>query len=205
MYVKRLVEDERRLSPWGDERIFLATRPHWFFMVRRGLPGLALLPFGLATTMFREQIIHLFALDTPELHAPSIPPQLRPEAILIWGAVISILAGTIILLWAFLERHFTEYAITTALNASRIVIVSGILSRQTITVPLNMVNDLVLSEPLLGRMLGWGNLEIETGNDYQGDRLDFVPNPRYFQHAVDYILRSGYSGPRRMLSSSLLD
>ena len=160
----------------------LATRPHWFWAVRRALPGLMLMLLGLVTTLFGEQLIRLLATFVPRFPVPLAQPQLNPEAAVVWSSIVVILAGLVVVGRALLERHFTEYAITISINSGgRIIMVRGILARQTITVPLSMVNDLVLDEPLLGRVLGWGNINIETGNDYQGDRLDYMPNPQLFQ------------------------
>jgi hypothetical protein len=63
-----------------------------------------------------------------------------------------------------------------------------------VAVPLAMVNDLVLYEPLLGRILGWGLVDIETGNDYHGDRLEYVPNPGAFYAAWTALLENGFAG-----------
>ena len=146
MYVKRLVEGGKTSFTWYDERIFLASRPHWFCTVRRGLPGLALLLLGLTTEVCREQITRVLAVHAPDLRIPLMPSQLSPDAIFALGGLISLLVGVAVLLWALLDRYFTEYAITMALSAGgRIIKISGILSRQTISVPLHMVNDLVLT------------------------------------------------------------
>jgi hypothetical protein len=98
-----------------------------------------------------------------------------------WSAAVLALLGSILLGWALLQCRVTEYAITMSPRfGGRITKVRGIINRQTVAVPLAMVNDLVVHEPLLGRILGWGHIDIEAGNDYQGDRLDYVPNPRRF-------------------------
>lgn len=98
----------------------------------------------------------------------------------------------------------TEYAVTVSSNfEGRIIKVQGILSRQTVTVPLGMVNNLVLYEPLLGRVLGWGHIDIETGNDYDGDRLEYVPDPRTFHQIWKTLLDTGYTGQVR--DARLLD
>lgn len=182
MYIDRLVERDRAWSAQTGERIVLATRPHWFCAVRRALPGLMLMLLGLVASLFGEQLTRLLATFVPRFPIPLAQPKLNSEAAVVWGSIVVILAGLVVVGRALLERHFTEYAITISFNSGgRIIMVRGILARQTITVPLSMVNDLVLDEPLLGRILGWGNIDIETGNDYRGDRLEYMPNPQLFQ------------------------
>ena len=64
------------------------------------------------------------------------------------------------------------------------------------------VNNLALYEPLLGRLLGWGHIEIETGNDYDGDRLEHIPDPHGFYQVWKTLLDHGY---RRDARASLVD
>lgn len=117
---------------------------------------------------------------------------------LAWGGITLALAGVLALAWVLLDRHLTDYAIVTPRVSpgygGRIIKVQGIVSRQTVIVPLLMVNDLVVHEPLLGRVLGWGHIDIETGNDYAGDRLEFVPHPRGFQEIWRSLFEKGYEG-----------
>jgi hypothetical protein len=213
VYVDRLVEGE------GGERLCLATHPHWFQIARQCLLSLTLLVAALALVLFREQVQRLLAMLAPHLMAPPDAPnadagasapllgvQLRFPGIVAWVALILALAGLLLLGWALLNRHFTEYAITMSPNfGGRIIKVQGVLSRQTVTVPLDMVNNLVLYEPLLGRILGWGNVDIETGNDYEGDRLEYLPNPRAFETIWKTLLDHGYGGHRRGTGRFILD
>ena len=187
MHVSRLVQGA------GGERLCLATRRHWFCVVKHGWLGIVLLVVGLALLLFSGQIQSLVAGLVPHLPVspdndanrmgPGLPGGYGGQLITIlqWGAALLTLTGAVLLGWALLRRHFTEYAITVSPKfGGRIIKVQGIFSRRTVAVPLIMVNDLVLYEPLLGRILGWGGIDIETGNEYQGDRLEYVPSPRQF-------------------------
>lgn len=200
MYVNRLV------SAWDGECICLATRPHWFRAIRQGFVGLALLLAGLTLMLYGEQAQQLIRSLLPNALAlprdgstldPSTGPLpgfgLALSGVLAYCPIILIVAGAVTLGWALLDRHCTEYAITMSpKTGGRIIKVQGILSRHTVMVPLIMVNNLVLYEPLLGRILGWGHVDIETGNDYQGDRLEHMPNPRDFNTTWATLLEIGY-------------
>lgn len=192
----------------GSERTYLSTRPHWFRALRQGFPGVVLLVAGLMLMLFGGQIDQLLSNWASNLLTPpGSDSRARPVSGLIsgfelglpaaftWAAAILTLLGSVVLGWAFLQRHFAEYAITvSSKTGGRIVKVQGILSRHTVAVPLLMVNDLVLYEPMLGRILGWGHLDIEMGNDYQGDRLEYIPNPRVFYAALTTLLDHGSAG-----------
>ena len=182
-----------QLAQGKGERLCLATRPHWFCVVKHGWPGIVLLVASLALLLFGGQLLSLVAGLVPDLQVsldndatgmgPGLPVGYEGQliAILPWGAALLTLTGAVLLGWALLHRHFTEYAIAVSPKfGGRILKVQGIFSRRTVAVPIVMVNDLVLYEPLLGRILGWGDIDIETGNEYQGDRLEYVPGPREF-------------------------
>lgn len=221
MYVDRLVKEEGA-GVWGVEAICLATRPHWFSVVEQGAglnwakpKNLLLMAGGAALLLFGQPVLGLQPNSGPLLadwitlfQAPgiasgpadgtgaSVPPLNLPQIIdisIIWGGVVLALAGALVLGWALLKRHFTEYAITLSPGYSgRIIKVQGVLTRKTVAVPLGMVNNLELYEPLAGRLFGWGDIEIETGNDYEGDRLEHVPDPRGFYQMWKLMLDLGF-------------
>jgi hypothetical protein len=191
---------------WGEltgggrgEIVCLAVRPHWYCVVRQALPGLVLLVAGVTVALFGEHAQELLTSWVRNLWVwpqdalnPAIPAL---STFLAWAAAISTVLGSAVTGWALLHRHFTEYSITISPGfAGRIIKSQGVLSRRTVAVPLAMVNDLVLFEPLLGRILGWGHVDIETGNDYQGDRLEYVPNPQAFYAAWTALLENSFAG-----------
>lgn len=214
MYVDRLVEGD------SGERLCLASRPHWFRIAKHGLLGVTLIVVGLVLVLFGEQLQRLLAMFAPQFMVtpdgpgtaapafavPVIGARLSLDGVVVWGALTVSLAGVLLLGWALLNRHFTEYAITMSPNfGGRIIKVEGVLSRQTVSVPLDMVNNLVLYEPLLGRILGWGDIDIETGNDYGRDRLKYMPNPRAFDTVWKTLLNNGYAGHRRSTGHFIAD
>jgi hypothetical protein len=163
--------------------------------------SIVLILFGGALSRLLESLMPMpvpTALSSGDGGAASTPG-LTPgidfsvTTLLNWGAAILVLLGLVLVGCALLQRRCTLYAITLSPRfGGRITKRQGILYRQTVAVPLAMVNDLVLQEPLLGRILGWGHVDIETGNDYQGDRLDYMPNPRHFYEVWSNLLGGGY-------------
>jgi hypothetical protein len=211
MYIDRLVEGGEGARAVGGELICLITRPHWFMVAREGVRGLLLMGCGIVLLLFREPLVRQLKMLVPQLPAPRDSSGPAPVPItlsdfrlsldaalaaLSWSGLAFLLMGVLLLGRALLNRHFTEFAITMSTTplgfGGRIIKVHGILSRQTVTVPLGKVNDLVVYEPLLGRVLGWGDLDIETGNDYTGDRLEYLPNPRGFQDIWKTLIDNGY-------------
>jgi uncharacterized membrane protein YdbT with pleckstrin-like domain len=72
------------------------------------------------------------------------------------------------------------YAVTNF----RIVQVQGVLSRSIFDSSLSMVNDIMLTQSLFGRMLGYGTIEIITGSDVGLNKLDALKDPLGFKRAI---------------------
>src|SRR5438309_3295845 len=133
MQVDRLVELREGIP---GERIYLATRPHWFLIARQGAGGLILAACGLALLLFAQQLGRLVVGFTPSLLAPpglpgsagtdapvsvvSVVSVVAPgfEALLdeafAWGGFAISSAGVLLLGWVALNRHFMKYAITVS-------------------------------------------------------------------------------------------
>jgi uncharacterized membrane protein YdbT with pleckstrin-like domain len=70
-----------------------------------------------------------------------------------------------------------QYVITNR----RVVQVEGIINKHVIDSSLEKVNDVVLDQSLLGRFLGYGDVEILTASEIGVNRLDRVANPVKFK------------------------
>lgn len=105
-----------------------------------------------------------------------------------------VLLGSLVGLWASLALLFLvfplgkltidllhwwneQYVITNR----RVVQVEGIINKHVIDSSLEKVNDVVLDQSLLGRFLGYGDVEILTASEIGVNRLDRVANPVKFK------------------------
>jgi uncharacterized membrane protein YdbT with pleckstrin-like domain len=68
------------------------------------------------------------------------------------------------------------YIVTTF----RVLKVEGILNKVHRDASLDQINDLSLSEPFIGRLLGWGHLQVLTANEESGVTY------HYIKHAVTF-------------------
>ena len=82
-------------------------------------------------------------------------------------AWISVLAGlSLLLIPAF--YHLKQKLVRFTLTDSKIEIDQGLISRTTRNVPLRTIQDVTVSATAPQRMLGFGNLVIETAGDTDG-------------------------------------
>jgi uncharacterized membrane protein YdbT with pleckstrin-like domain len=89
----------------------------------------------------------------------------------IWLAWLGTLGWLAWKLIAWSEAYFviTEY---------RVTLISGVLNRRVAMMPLEKVSDITLDRSLLGRMLGFGTIVLEsTGQDQALRNVIFMPYP----------------------------
>ncbi|MGA7670957.1 MAG: PH domain-containing protein [Nitrolancea sp.] len=80
----------------------------------------------------------------------------------------------------FIAWRNEVYAVTNY----RIIQVEGILSRRVFDSSLEMVNDILLTQSLFGRMFNYGTIEIITGSDIGLNQLDALKDPYAFKRAI---------------------
>lgn len=80
----------------------------------------------------------------------------------------------------FIAWRNEVYAVTNY----RIVQTEGVFSRKIFDSSLEMVNDILLTQSLIGRMLNYGTVEIITGSDIGLNKLDALKNPFAFKRAI---------------------
>jgi uncharacterized membrane protein YdbT with pleckstrin-like domain len=66
----------------------------------------------------------------------------------------------------------------------RIIQVEGILSRRVFDSSLEMVNDILMTQSLIGRLFNYGTIEIITGSDIGLNQLDALKDPFAFKRAI---------------------
>ncbi len=66
----------------------------------------------------------------------------------------------------------------------RIIQVEGVLTRRVFDSSLEMVNDILMTQSLFGRMLNYGTIEIITGSDIGLNKLDALKDPFGFKRAI---------------------
>jgi membrane protein YdbS with pleckstrin-like domain len=77
-----------------------------------------------------------------------------------------------------LWRVLLWYSELVVLTRRRVVHQRGILTQRIDDIPLAQVNDLTTTQGLLGRVLGFGRLVIESGNLAGRELVTYVPDPR---------------------------
>ena len=144
----------------SDESVVLETRQHWFVVVRNvAVRLLVLLLVAVAIWYVGEAGWLDNDAGTWIGYAG-------------WVAFAAI-AATV--LWTILAWLTERFYVTT----NKIVYAHGILNRNVTTTPLVKIDEMTLRRPLLGRMLGFGRLDVENaaGGTEPLAGLEYLPRP----------------------------
>jgi hypothetical protein len=97
------------------------------------------------------------------------------------------------LLWKAVEWWVDRVVVTD----QRMLEVSGILTRKIASMPLAKLTDLTFSRTLPGRILGYGDLVVETpGQDQALTHIDYLPKPDAFYRALTSLVMARFSNLR---------
>lgn len=135
------------------EEVLHGFRPHWKSLV---IPALwtVLVVIGLAL-------------------APRLPSGLPRNA----AYVVILLGWVVVALVPAMRWWFTLFVLTN----ERLVLRKGIVARSGVEIPLEVINDVIFSQTIFERLLGFGDLIIESAGEMGQSRFSNIPDPDAFQ------------------------
>ena len=165
---------QKKLNP--DETVALDSHPHWWFLVEplASLVGAVLL--GLIVLTQTDSGSNL-------------------RKLLQW-VDIALLVGTAAWL---LGRYLRWSTIHFVITSQRLIYREGLLARSGIEIPLERVNNVNFTQGFLERILGAGNLLIESGGEDGQQRFTDIRHPEDVQNLIHTQMekvaqrRGGYS------------
>ncbi len=138
------------------EEIILDLRPHWFYLAG---PAVALLA-ALALAVWV-----LFATSSDYASFPAMA------------------LAVVALLW-FLARYAKWVTTDFVLTSDRLIYRSGVVSRQGREIPLERLNDVSFHQSLLQRVLGAGDLLVESGGERGQEQFGSFAHPQDTQNEI---------------------
>ena len=155
-YADRLLAD--------GERAVLRTRQHWLAPLAEGRTAWLMLIASLV----------LVVLDTFFLSASTLRDLFGYFADIL--LIVSLLwAGWILIGW-----YSEDYLVTNR----RVLKVDGILRKRSADSSLEKINDAILEQSVLGRVFGYGDLEILTAADAPVDHYSFLNGAPQFKRTM---------------------
>lgn len=140
-----------------NEKIVIKTRQHW--MVMAG---------SIVSNLFFALIISVIGVA---LAATGIA---APFGLLV---LVLLVIPAALFIRDYLDWWNEEYIITNR----RVVQVEGVVNKRVIDSSLEKVNDVVLNQSFLGRMLDYGDIEILTASEIGVNKLHTIARPVKFK------------------------
>jgi uncharacterized membrane protein YdbT with pleckstrin-like domain len=147
------------------EKVIYTTRLHWIVMLGHLFTSLIFLAGAgyLGYYLYDNRA----TLQPSTLHILEI------------GLVVLLFLALIIFVMGAVRRNATEMAVTTR----RVVVKTGLASRRTIEMLLNKIETIEVSEPTMGRMLGYGSITI-IGTGGTSEPFHKIAHPLEFRNIV---------------------
>jgi uncharacterized membrane protein YdbT with pleckstrin-like domain len=113
----------------------------------------------------------------------------RPHWRALFAPIVVLLAtifGMVFLVVPFLRWLTTEYTFTDR----RIIVRAGIITRTGKDMPLAKVNNVSFSVPMMGRVLNYGELVIQSAGENEGLTIEDVPDVEEIQRHIYELIES---------------
>jgi uncharacterized membrane protein YdbT with pleckstrin-like domain len=143
------------------EHVIYRGRQHWLAPLSDSLRPIVLILLGLFVLFLS------FPIET-----------IRPILLIVAAALL--IVGIVWTAIVYLTWRAQEYLITNR----RVLKVEGLLDKKTGDSALDKINDAVLSQGLLARILKYGDLEIMTAAEVAVDRYDMLARAVDFKKAM---------------------
>jgi uncharacterized membrane protein YdbT with pleckstrin-like domain len=155
---------EKHLIP--GEAIQYQTKLHWIVMLGHVAAAVAL---ELLAIVF---LIASFSSSGAGKGAP-------PRGVIVLGAFLCFAIGAISFTIGLLKRNATEMAVTN----KRVIAKTGVANRRSIEILLSRIESVVVDEPALGRILGYGTV-IVRGTGGTPEVFEKIYHPLDFREQV---------------------
>src|SRR4051812_3228236 len=144
----------RRLLIEGEELV-LDLRPHWIALVG---------PIAVTVLVVVGWVLAL----------ANAPDSGAGRTVTVWGATI---LGVLILLWYPLRRIVAWATSNFAVTTDRIIHREGFVAKHTMEIPLEAINDIRFHMSILERMVGAGDLIIQSASEFGRNVFANIPDP----------------------------
>jgi uncharacterized membrane protein YdbT with pleckstrin-like domain len=151
----------RRLLIEGEDLV-LDLRPHWIALVWPAIVT-ALVVAGWVLAL---------------VYAPDDG---AGRSILVWG---SLAIGLVILIWWPLRAIVAWATSNFAVTSDRVIHREGFIAKRTMEIPLEAINDVRFSQTIFERMVGAGDVIIQSASEFGRNVFANIPNPESVQRTI---------------------
>ena len=143
-----------------EEKIIFKTHPHWLFVV---VPEVGLVAVGILVFKYLPFLLEGQAI-------------LQQTILLFLGAAWSFVITVIFLDWICINYYLTNM---------RLIEERGIIGKRIMSIWLDKVQDVTCKFGILGRIFGFGDIEIQSAGTYGKIVFSFLPSPRKLREEIE--------------------
>jgi len=177
--LKRRNDEQKRslyISPefliLPEEKIIFKTHPHWLFVV---VPEFCLAIVGILIIKYLPLVLTNHVISQQ------------------WVLVLVGAAWSFVTIVIFLDWTCTKYYLTNL----RLVEERGIIGKRIMSIWLDKVQDVTCKFGILGRIFGFGDIEIESAGTYGKIIFSFLPSPRKLREEIERAILTFHRYPLR--------
>ena len=141
------------------ETVALDLHPHWSFFAKSVFALIVSVVFGIVVRI-------VFDGDA--------------EEVLTWIAIALILISAVWVIARYAKWSTTNFVITS----DRVIFRSGVFAKSGIEIPLERINTVLSNQSVLERMLGSGDLLIESAGELGQQRFTDIKSPARVQNLI---------------------
>jgi uncharacterized membrane protein YdbT with pleckstrin-like domain len=142
-----------------DEKMVLASNPHWFYFWKQVAAGIGLLLL----------LLLLWTVDTDWV-----------DTTIGWITLIAFIVLVINTIYEFVQWQTTRFAITD----QRVAYQSGIFRRRGVSIPLNRINNVNFEQSFIARLLNNGVVTIESAGQTGDSVFENIPDPEHIRALI---------------------
>lgn len=148
----------------GEQEVWPPIRKHWIVLVRGLLPASVLV------------LLALLLIDIPG-------SMVLPWQVPLLATAVALTGLGLWALWVWLNWR----AALVTMTQLRVIIEEGIITRTSKIIPLDRVQDVSTKQPFVGRLLNYGELEIDTAGTVANEVVTDLHAPERLRDQI-YVL-----------------
>jgi hypothetical protein len=172
----------------SGERVLVVRQRHWFTFIQAARWFVLVLGVGVVVGILGQ-----------EFDGDGITGFLN--TILNWGFGIFLVIGLAGLGWYYLAWRRERYLVTTR----RVIEAGGVINKWQRDTSLQMITDMIVGHPWVGRILGFGEIDLLTASEAGTNKIRFLPDADGFKrslldakYAHEMEVGGGYAGQRTL-------
>jgi hypothetical protein len=102
------------------------------------------------------------------------------STLLTWAFVICVILGIVGIGWYVLVWYFERYIVTSR----RVIEAGGVINKYAKDTSLSQITDMIVGHPWLGRIVGYGEIDLMTASDVGISKIRFLPDADGFKKTM---------------------